>query len=278
MKTIMAATDFSHRGALGLRRAAALAEATGAQLRVVHAIDDDLPAQVLERRVAEAEERLAAETAGLELPELRREVVVGDVFWALHRAATAAHADIIVTGDHRRSRMRDIFQDTTVERLIRVSAVPVLIARTEVAGPHRHAVVGVESAEGAELVGALARLGRAAPARATILHAVATPGTGLMYYAGIAPETIEEHRHAAAENARSRLTAGLTDSDIPFSVEIVDAAPAAAIAAFAARRAGDLVVVSSHARRGLARGVIGSVSGELIRHGEIDLLIVPRLG
>ncbi|MEH6718353.1 MAG: universal stress protein [Aurantimonas endophytica] len=278
MKTIMAATDLSHRSALGLLRAAALAKATDAQLRVVHAIDNDLPAPVLERRVAEAEERLAAETAGLALPELRREVVVGDVFWALHRAATAAHADLIVTGDHRRSRLRDIFQDTTVERLIRVSAVPVLIARTDVAEAHRHAVVGVESAEGPELLEVLARLGRAAPARATILHAVATPGTGLMYYAGVAVETIEEHRHAAAVNARSRLAAGLTDSAIPLSIEIVDAAPAAAIAAFAAQREGDLIVVSSHARRGLVRGMIGSVSGELIRHGLTDLLIVPRLG
>lgn len=278
MNTIVAATDLSHRSAIALRRAAMLATATGAQLRVVHAIDDDLPASIVERRVAEAEERLAAETAGLEIPELRREVVVGDVFWALHRAATSARAHLIVTGDHRRSRLRDIFQDTTVERLIRVSALPVLIARTEAAGPYRHAVVGVESAEGPELLGALARFGAAAPARATIIHAVATPGTGMMYYAGVATETIEEHRHAATETARNRLNAGLADTNIPFSIEIVDTAPAAAITGFAGRRDGDLVVVSSHARRGLARSLIGSVSGELIRHGDTDLLIVPRTG
>ncbi|HEX2020290.1 MAG TPA: universal stress protein [Aurantimonas sp.] len=278
MKTIMAATDLSTRSALALCRAAALAKATGAQLRIVHAIDDDLPPSILERRVAEAEERLAAETADLELSELHREVVVGDVFWALHRAATAAGAELIVTGDHRRSRLRDIFRDTTVERLIRVSALPVLIVRTETTGPHRHAVVGVESAEGPELIEALARFGDAAPARATILHAVATPGTGMMYYAGVAPETIEEHRHAAAESARSKLAADLADTQLPFSIEIVDTAPVAALAGYAARRDGDLLVVSTHARRGLARGLIGSVSGELIRHGNTDLLIVPRVG
>ncbi len=38
----------------------------------------------------------------------------------------------------------------------------------------------------------------------------------------------------------------------------------------------ELTVVSTYARRGVLRAILGSVSATLIRHGTGDLLIVPR--
>lgn len=277
MKTIMAITDFSERSATALERAAAIARGSGADLMLVHAVDDSLPRHILAHRMSEAEEALRQEAAAIKGKKARCEVVTGDVFWALHRAATKAHADLIVAGDHRRSPLRDLFGDTTVERLIRVSAVPVLIARTPVAPAYRHALVAVENEEGGELVEVLTSFGKAAPGKTTLLHAVSAPAEGLLYYAGVERDVREDYRLRIEEEARSRLKAAAAKARLSVDIRIVDTPPAAAIADFSGSAGCDLVAVSSHARRSAARGILGSVSSELIRHGLTDLLIVPRI-
>lgn len=277
MKTIVAVTDFSERSATALERAGAIAASTGADLVVVHAVDDSVPKQILDHHVADAEEVLRQGPRSITGAKVRTEVVTGDVFWALHRAATTAYADLIVAGDHRRSPLRDLFCDTTVERLIRVSAVPVLIARNAVASPYRHALVGVETEEAGELLEILTGFGKAGPARATLLHAISTPAEGLMFYAGVDREIREDYRMEVERRARSRLAASRRATGIPVDIRILDATPHEALADFAEREGCDLVAVSSHARRAVARGLLGSVSSELIRHGSVDLLIVPRL-
>lgn len=277
MKTIMAATDLSDRSATALARAASIAAATGARLRIVHVVDDSLPGPMLARHTGEAEEALRQEAAGLAGLQAECEVVSGDVFWALHSAATRSHADLIVAGDHRRSLVRDLFRDTTIERLIRVSAVPVLIARTAVLATYRHALVGVEGEEADELLAVLPGLGMAAPARATLLHAISAPAEGLLYYAGVEREVAETYRDAIAQKARARLARALRDSPLPADIRIATAAPATALADYARSAGCDLVAVSSHARRFAASRILGSVSSELVRQGTTDLVIVPRL-
>jgi len=277
MKTIVAVTDFSERSGTALERAAAIAKGSGANLMLVHAVDDSLPRHILAHRMTEAEEALRQKAAAIKGMKARCEVVTGDIFWALHRAATETHADLIVAGDHRRSPLRDLFGDTTVERLIRVSAVPVLIARTPVAPTYRHALVAVEGEEGRELVEVLTSFGKAAPEKTTLLHAISAPAEGLLYYAGVERDVREDYRLRIEEEARSRLETAARKARLPVDIRIVDAPPTAAIADFATRTRCDLVAVSSHARRSAARGILGSVSSELIRHGSTDLLIVSRI-
>ena len=277
MKTIVAATDLSERSRVAIDRAAHIAAATGARLVIVHAIDDSLPVAIRARRVTEAEEILRELAATIDAPQVEMRVAVGDIFWALHRLATQAHAGLIVAGDHRRSSLRDIFRDTTVERLIRISAVPVLIARVAPAPAYRHAVIAVESEEASELIATLSAFGTAVPARATLLHAFDAWAAGLMYVAGVERERIEEYRADTAFRAFENLRPLLSEPPFPLQIEVVDAAPDAAIADFAKREGCDLVAASSHARRVVARGILGSVSSELIRHGRTDVLIVPRV-
>lgn len=277
MKTIAAMTDFSERSNLALERARTIAAASGADLLVVHAIDDSLPRDILERRIAEAEDLMRRSAGAGATPGLRWEVATGDTFWALHRAATSAHADLIVAGDHRRRPLRDLVLDTTIERLIRISALPVLIARTSVGPAYRHALVAVESEEGDELVRVLVEFGAARPAKATLLHALSAPAEGLMHYAGVQREDREDYRASIAREARTRLVASVRDSAIPTDIRIVDSPPAEAIAGYVKDEGCDLVAVSSHARRAPLRGILGSISSELIRYGTTDLLIVPRI-
>ena len=99
---ILAATDFSTRSQRALRRAGLLAQATGAELALVHVVDDDQPQDLIEMERREAERILAeqigamAEFRGV---QCRPMVATGDPFDAILR--TAADAEC---GSHRHGR------------------------------------------------------------------------------------------------------------------------------------------------------------------------------
>ena len=132
---ILAATDFSTRSQRALRRAGLLARDSGAELTLVHVVDDDQPSDLvaLERREAE---RILGEQIDA-IPELhglrpRALVVEGDPFDGILRAAASTGADLIVMGAHRKQLLRDILVGTTIERVIRTGPFPVLMVNKEV--------------------------------------------------------------------------------------------------------------------------------------------------
>lgn len=274
--TIAVATDLSSRSAVALLRARKLAAETGSELVLVHVVDDDLPASLVERRIAEAREVLYAEMGAVDGPPVRVVVDVGDVFSAVPEVAEKAGASLIVTGDHRRRRFRDLFRDTTVERLIRVSSLPVLIARTPVEAGYANPLVAVESEEAAELLKAL-ELVSPKPSRLVAVHAHGAPAAGLMFYAGIDAASISDHQRTHADRIRSRLAQSFEAAAFPVDIRVVDEVPLEAIMRIAEAEHCDLILVSSHTRRGPVRGLLGSVSSSLIHDGHKDLMIVPRV-
>jgi universal stress protein E len=129
---ILAAMDFSTRSQRALRRAGQLAQATAAELAIVHVVDDDQPQRLVGMEARESE-RMLTELIGAmsELRDVRchPRVVIGDPFDAIVRTAVAQTADLIVMGAHRKQLLRDIFVGTTVERVIRTGHHPVLMKR-----------------------------------------------------------------------------------------------------------------------------------------------------
>jgi nucleotide-binding universal stress UspA family protein len=276
MTSIVVAADLTERSAVALRRAGLLADRAGAELIIVHAIDEDLPLSVLARRKAEATEILGAPDRN-GAPPARVVVEAGDVYTVVPAIAEATDAMLVVAGDHRRSRLRDLFRDTTVERLIRISSRPVLIARSAAMAYYANPLIAVEGDEAGELLGALETV-CPDPARAIAVHAHGAPAAGLMFYAGISSEAIEAHRRTYADQIRSRLGAAFAPARFPVDIRVVDAVPLEAIRSIAEAERSDLIVVSTHARRAPLRGLLGSVSSTLIQDAGEDLLIVPRKG
>ena len=136
---ILAATDFSTQSQRALRRAGLLARDTGAELALVHVVDDDQPQDLIEMEGREAK-RILAEQVGV-MPEFRGVqcytiVTTGDPFDAILRMAADINTDHIVMGAHRKQFLRDVFVGTTVERVIRTGPYPVLMVNNEVSsGP-----------------------------------------------------------------------------------------------------------------------------------------------
>jgi universal stress protein E len=208
---ILAATDFSTRSQRALRRAGLLAQAGGAELTLVHVVDDDRPKNLVEIEMREAERILAEKIsamAELRGAQCRSLVVAGDPFDGILRSAGAIGADLIVMGAHRKLLLRDIFVGTTVERVMRTGPHPVLMVNNEVRQPYRNVVAAVDMSEpSANAIRAARSAGLIGDESLTLLHAFLPLGKHRMSVAGINHTAIDEYVASERQRAVDELVA-----------------------------------------------------------------------
>jgi nucleotide-binding universal stress UspA family protein len=280
-RRVLAATDLSSRSDRALRRAALMARASGAELLVLHAVDDDQPRTLVEAERREALAVLREQLAGL--PELRAGATCplieeGDPFEAILRAAEARAADLIVLGEHRRRALRDIFAGTTVERVMRHGRHPVLMVNQPPPGPYRRVLVATDlSGHAARAVRAALRLGLLDGARLTLLHALEPPGLGALALADAPPATVAAHEAEAASAAAAGLAGFAAELGLPAPCErrVTMGRAATVVKEFAARLRPDLLVMGTAGAGFLRRAVLGSVAAEVLGAVRCDALAVP---
>jgi universal stress protein E len=281
---ILAATDFSTRSQRALRRAGLLARDSGADLTLVHVVDDDQPQDLVALESREAE-RILREQIGTiaELRGVRSHalVVAGDPFDGILRAAASMSADLVVMGAHRKHLLRDIFMGTTIERVIRTGPFPVLMVNKEVDQPYRTALAAVAMSEPS--VNAI-RTGRALGlphgARLAFVHAFLPLAKGKMFSAGIGQDIIDgyvtDERLRATKELIAFLQAnGLDDRGRAMRIE--EGAPPEVISEAAAQANPDVLIIGTHGRTGIAKALLGSVTEEILRSLDVDILAVPPL-
>ncbi|WP_414475362.1 universal stress protein [Microvirga sp. M2] len=281
---ILAATDFSTRSQLAVRRAGLLARDNGAEITLVHVVDDDQPQDLvaLERREAE---RILGEQIGAiaELSGIRSHalVVAGDPFDGILRAAASTRADLVVMGAHRKQLLRDIMVGTTIERVIRTGPFPVLMVNREVDQTYRTALAAVDMSEPSlNAIKTGMALGLPGKAQLALVHAFLPLAKGKLSYAGLSRETIERYVADARVRATKELIAFLDANgldDHRRSMRIEEGSPFEVIAAVVEQSKPDVLIVGTHGRSGIAKMLLGSVTEEVLRSLDIDILAVPPL-
>jgi universal stress protein E len=281
---ILAATDLSTRSQRAVRRAGLLARDSGAELTLVHVVDDDQPPELvaLERREAERilSEQIGAVAELRGLPS-RALVVAGDPFDGILRAATSTGADLVVMGAHRKQLLRDILVGTTIERVIRKGPTPVLMVNKEVEQPYRTALAAVDMSDpSVNAIRAGRALGLPGSARLALVHAFLPLAKGQMFYAGLSQDTIDgyvaDERERATRELIAFLEANLLD-DRGRSMHIEEGAPFEVISRAAVQLKPDVMIIGTHGRTGIAKALLGSVTEEVLRSLDVDILAVPPL-
>jgi nucleotide-binding universal stress UspA family protein len=94
-----------------------------------------------------------------------------------------------------------------------------------------------------------------------------------------ARHVIDDYEKHAAEGARTVLNAAVTLAQVQHGVvaeplHIADQHPAEGIVTAAKDKNCDLIVMSSHGRRGLSRLLLGSQASEVLAHSSIPVLVV----
>lgn len=140
MSVIAVATDFSTRSDRAIRRAELLAAQAGCDLLVVHVIDEDQPQSLIHAESDACEDLLRDQQEAIAKDgrtKVTTDLRIGEAFEQIPRAATDAGAMLIVMGPHRWQAARSAFIGTTVERTVKNSPLPVLVANS----PRRPATI-----------------------------------------------------------------------------------------------------------------------------------------
>lgn len=282
MKNIMVATDFSERSDRALRRATLLARQFEATMLLVHVVDDDQPRRIVDAERDEATtllRQMAATLLDVDGVTCETRVILASPFVGIAQAVADATPDLLVIGPHRRQVLRDVFIGTTAERTIRSVDCPVLMVNATPAGHYAHVLQTTDLSDGSR--DALLRfqeLGLADHARTSLLHIFDAPALRLAFSHSI-PKDDQKHyledeqRDASRDVARFLSSAGL---DHLRQIVRYEATPAPhEILKTAGEEHADLVVMSTHGRSGLVKMLIGSVTEQVLRTAQIDVLAIP---
>lgn len=281
MQHIIAPTDFSTRSDLALRRAGLLARESGAELTLLHVIDDDRRdlTEVLRR---EAETFLTEQTRSVpELGGVRCRIVIatGEAFAGILDTANRSPSDLIVMGSHRKQILRDIFMGTTIERVIRTGPYPVLMVNTAAERPYRRVLAAVDFSEGAaHAIDTGLALGLIGEGSVTLLHAFTATARRSLELAGAPDEQIAAHVASERKRATDALLAFLARHQIHprnWSFRVEEGGVLDAISRATETLNPDLVVIGTRGETGLAKMLLGSVADEVLRSLPVDVLAVP---
>ena len=281
MKRILVATDFSTRSDRALRATRTARRRAEASLILVHVVDGDRSERLVasERRealslLAEAADTLSS-SDGIEAEPM---VVVDDVHSGILDAADRSGAGLIVLGPHRR-RARDVFIGTIVDRVVRRSRLPLLVAEQPPVSPYERTLLALDFDAASKSAGhAAVKMGIFADTDVVVMHAFDTPAEGMSRRSLQARDAIEEY--VATERARAveRLDELVRELGLPPGgrrVAAINGTEARTILESATSEDAQLIVLGTNQRKGFERLLIGSVTESLIRDAHRDVLIIP---
>ena len=211
----------------------------------------------------------------------------GPVVEVIHERALGCGVDLVVMATHGRGPLSRFWLGSVADQLIRRVAAPLLLVR-----PHegearpvvvRHVLVPLDGSEQAEqVIGRAFDLAALLAADVTLLRVVEPVILPERRWAGNAAGGMDPallHRlEADARGYLERVVISLNGLASRLATRVVVNRRAAdAILAEAAAREGTLVALATHARRGLARLVLGSVADKVIRGTTAPVLVYRPL-
>ena len=276
IRRIVVATDFSEPASAALEEALALAERSGAEVAVVHAV----PAEDSGERAG------AAASAATELDSLvdriaarharvKADLLTGRPAIAICEAADRLDADLVVVGSHGRTGYRRLLQGSVAERVLRHCERTVLVARGA-AGElgYRSILAATDFSAAAERALRLAAQLAASVAAIRILHFYLIPsvtaGPDVM-------DTVRQIEQSFAERLASyRRELGRGGLAIELTSEVGHATRGLLEAIDTGRY--DLVSMGRSRHVGLRGHTIGTVAESVARHARCSTLVAapPR--
>lgn len=188
----------------------------------------------------------------------------GKVDEAILREAAALPGYLVVTGAARQETLARVIVGSTVERLARALAQPLLAVRRRVRGPYRSILVPVD--------------GSPAARHALRLAVALFPGRPIVaFHVRTGAEALGDQVEAAVELERFIDDSGLGPRERALvEAAVGDGTPEAVLRRIARQDAIDLAVLGLHEEPALRRLLMGSRSEQLLRELACDTLLVPH--
>ena len=207
---------------------------------------------------------------------------------AIGEEATRCNAGLIVLETHGRGGFSRAWLGSVTTELVRCAPVPILVLRSSEQEPAdtvrptgeiHHVLLPLDGSPLAEAAVDPA-MAAAAPfgAAFTVLHVVRTADSLLPYdqtfWTPAEQEFLDSERQLAEDRVRNvvhRLRAAGREVE---GQVLLEPDPARAILRVAAEQGADLIAMSTHARAGVSRLFLGSVTDKVIRGADVPVLVV----
>lgn len=292
LKRILAATDLSAPARHAVARAYRIAGLTGAELTLLHVINQGALEQLrtllggtaaaVEQRLLDASREALGHLAG-ELGQTHGvsaslRLATGRVLAAILDEADAQDASLIVVGARGEGFLGRLLIGTTAERLLRRTLRPMLVVKQTPHEAYRRVLVPVDFSPWSADVLRLAQA--AAPdAELILFHAFEAPFESKLRYAGVEDETLGRYLAAARNDALTRLqelatAAGLAPAQIHLHVQHGEATRL--ILAQEQEFDCDLIVLGKHGQGMLEELLLGSVTKHVLAESVGDVLVVNQ--
>jgi universal stress protein E len=282
---VLLAHDLTGRSEIAFVRAARFTLEREGHLTILHVINSELPAPVIEASRAYAKSYLETEVrrwlARYKL-SYRIDIGVGDPAGAIAARAQAHDVNLVVTGRHRRRSLADTFIATTVERLLRQIQRPILVVGNSNQSPYRQVLIPIDftDASAARIQFAAAFL---AQSSLHILHTYKRP-----FQDSVAPLSLTFSREERGKfsspigqqrkQALSRLIETLELGERRPLVTIENGDVLALVKEELARQKTDLLVLGTHTRSRMEHVPFGSGVEAILRSSPCDILVLPVHG
>lgn len=281
-KRILLATDFSSRSDRALDRAAQLARQWGAQLLVVHAIEQEtnaaiwpdasqLPAWHQSPDRAAVITRMVKHDIGGEDLDVRTHVEVGNPVAMILKLAARERCDLIVMGMARDALFGQMLLGNAAEQIVRESPVSVLVVKSRPRCAYRHVLVGTDFTGESRL--ALRTSTSLFPeANFVVMHAFERP------YRVPLPDNQGSDEYAAMEMAsmnqfvtESGLSAELSER---LHTQVEYGTPGAVLSRYVVEHNADLAVIGAFNRGLVFHLMIGGTARRIVDAVPTDVLVV----
>ena len=307
IRRVLFPTDFSACAEGAYRHAAYLADRFGAELHVLHVVEDEsAPERDWPEAAGTGHLKLTmadvCEDLGLppppadrahdpyDLVEIVEEEIVGrNAVEAILDYAHDEGVDLVVMGTHGRSGWRRGVLGSVAESVARRAPCPVLTVRPlDAPGERPWPPARVLLALGDVPYGGFdavppaalwaARLAVAYRAPLEVVH-VTNPGVRALGGPALAGD--EEDRMLQTLDGLVRALRAATDPGLPVSTDVREGFPADEVRAVAESDGVHLLVVGTHGRQGVRRALLGSVAEDLVRTAPCPVLVArdaPSVG
>ena len=288
-RKILLATDMSARGDRALERAVAIATGQGAQLIIVHVVEEfdessltyGRPAAPSWRRPPDAVDLIRRRISqglradlGQTLENATVYIEEGNTADVIEQLATSENVDVVVTGvaKERLFSSRPVILGKTVEQLLRRLPIPVLIVRDRVRGEYQNIVVTTDFSKPSANALQVA-LSFFPHQTLHLLHASEAPYATLVPDASRHAESYTEVRAGELETFLDSIF--VPDADRKRLVPVIEPGPPQQLVREYVQVSGaDLVVLGTHGRGAMLEAIMGSVAKSILATLPCDALVV----
>lgn len=273
IQSILALTDFSTMGEHALERAALLATAQRATLRVMYFDDTPHPGIVdPDARLAQRARQLARRHQITVHTITRRAPGLDGVL------AQAREADLLVVDARRQWRWTRLWKGALADRLLRHCPCPLLVVQRAPKSAYARVLVAVDFSPQSQSLVRVA-CGLSPTPELQLFHAVSSAYASRMRSAQVRDDALQAYRLAALSSAEHRILA-LHDSADTRRTRVMsvvgDGDPARQTAVQQEAIGADLVVVGKRRGVPLLDLLLGSVAQRLLGWSNCDVLTVPH--